>query len=227
MVAHWRRASGAGQRERRAADPAVRGDREGPARAGGDVPRRHRGRATRARPRGEGKTRGAAAVLGLAARRSARPAFPAGAGAGFPTTTSRWSDDNSPSATPRKRSASCWRRWRRPAANRSVRWAPTPRSPSCRSGPGCSTTTSSTVRAGHQPAAGCDPGGDRDVAAPRDGPRAESARTHGRVVSADRAAVAGARQRRAGEDHRHQRGRGLPGFAATVLRALVPGGRGR
>ncbi len=51
------------------------------------------------------------------------------------------------------------------------------------------------------------------------GPRAESARTHGRVVSADRAAVAGARQRRAGEDHRHQR-TGTARFRATVLRAL-------
>ena len=49
-----------------------------------------------------------------------------------------------PSATP-TRSSTCWsRRWRAPAPRRSARWAPTPRSPCCRSGRGCSTTTSSS-----------------------------------------------------------------------------------
>ena len=48
------------------------------------------------------------------------------------------------SATRRKTSRCCSRRWRRPAKSRSGRWAPTRRSRRCRSGRACSTTTSSS-----------------------------------------------------------------------------------
>ena len=58
-------------------------------------------------------------------------------------TTSPSCAARSPSATPRKTCASCSPRWPPRVPSRWARWAPTPRPPCCRSGPGCSTTTSS------------------------------------------------------------------------------------
>ncbi len=49
---------------------------------------------------------------------------------------------NASSVTPARNSRSSWLRWPRPAQKRSGRWAPTRRSPCCRSARVCSSTTS-------------------------------------------------------------------------------------
>ena len=61
--------------------------------------------------------------------------LPEAQGAPWPTTT-RCSSGRSRSGTRTRTSGSCWRRWRRRARRRSARWAPTRRSPSCRTGRG-------------------------------------------------------------------------------------------
>ncbi len=59
-------------------------------------------------------------------------------------TTRPCSSGSRRSATRRKISACCWRRWRWAARSRSARWAPTRRSPCSRSGRACCSTTSSS-----------------------------------------------------------------------------------
>ena len=60
------------------------------------------------------------------------------------TTASRCCAGSRRSAGPR-RTSSCWSaRWPAPVRSRSARWGRTPRSRRCRSGPGCSTTTSTS-----------------------------------------------------------------------------------
>ena len=72
-------------------------------------------------------------------RRPARPASPS------PRSTRRWSPTSACSATPTEDlKILLGPDGPAPAPSRSARWAPTPRSPCCRSGPGCSTTTSSS-----------------------------------------------------------------------------------
>ena len=67
-----------------------------------------------------------------------------------------------------------------------------------------------TLRPGDQPAAGCHPRRGRHLDGPRDGPRAEPPRADRGVVPPDRAALAGARQRRTQQDRPHQRRRRAP-----------------
>ncbi len=83
------------------------------------------------------------------------------------------------------------------------------------------------LRPGDQPAAGRDPRGVGDQRVGHDRPRGEPARPGAGQLPPDRAAVPGHRQRRAGEDRVHRRGRRparLPGGAGQ---RPLPGGRRR
>ena len=74
---------------------------------------------------------------GLAARRAAAPGRPARpATASCPTAPALARPSSGCSATPRKSSGSCWRRWPAPAPSRSARWATTRRWPCSRTGRG-------------------------------------------------------------------------------------------
>jgi glutamate synthase (NADPH/NADH) large chain len=144
-------------------DP-VEGRAQGSPAAGPDVPRRHR-----ARPHGRATTR---------SRPSSRP----------PSPYEEWlhaglidlgelperehivhtTEVGGPSPAdlrlhPGGAAASCSPRWRAPAARRSGRWAPTPRSPCCRPPAAAVRLLHPAVRPGDQPAAGRDPRGARHL----------------------------------------------------------------
>ena len=85
------------------------------------------------------------------------------------------------------------------------------------------------VRAGDQPAAGRDPGGAGHQRLLHDRPGGEPARPRSGQLPPGRAAVPGHRQRRAGEDPVHRRGRrpaGLPGGPGQRAVPWPPGGEG-
>ena len=133
-----------GLRGRRAGHPAGgRADQGAPA-PGPDLPGGHGARPDRRRRGDQGRARGRAPLRRLAPREHRPARRPAEAqGAPAPITT-RSSSGRSRSDTRTRTSGSCWRRWRARARKRSARWAPTRRSPSCRTGRGRSTTTSSS-----------------------------------------------------------------------------------
>ena len=103
-----------------------------------DVPGRHRAGPHRRRRGDQGRARRRAPVSGVARRRpvprstSCRRATTSACLITGSCCASR------SSATPTRSSTCWWRRWRAPAPSRWARWAPTPRSPCCRSGRGCS-----------------------------------------------------------------------------------------
>ena len=115
---------------------------QGPAAAGPDVPGRHRrgpdhrGRRDQARAR-RGRAR---TPTGCARAPCTWRSCPSASTSCTPP--SRWPGASRRSATPRRSCGSCSRRWPARAARRWARWAPTPRSRCCRTGRGCSSTTS-------------------------------------------------------------------------------------
>ena len=108
---------------------------QGPAAAGPDVPRRHRG-APDHRGRGDqGRARRRAPLRRVAARRPDQARRRRRPRARHPLATPRSPAASRSSATPRRSCASCSPRWPTPRPSRSARWAPTPRSRCSATGP--------------------------------------------------------------------------------------------
>ena len=147
---HRRRSCDPRLGERRIAGPGGEDRPQMAAAAGQDAADRPRGRPhhRRRRDQAEARLRAPLRVLAEAdaveARGAARSARGHGPGA-CRTIPRPGSICSRPSATRPRTSSSSSSRWRRRATTRSARWAPTRRSPRCRTGRSCSTTTSSRI----------------------------------------------------------------------------------
>ena len=228
LLGHRRRPRRARLRGRRARPRPGHDRPQGPAAAGPDVPRRHRGAPDHRGRRDQGRARRRAPVRRVAARRPDPPRRHPRARARRPHPRARSPGASRSSATPRRSCGSCSPRWPTAAPSRSARWAPTPRSRRSATSRGCCSTTSrscsrrSPTRRWTRSARSWSP---RWPAPSARRPTCSSP-TPG-VVPPGRAAVPGARQRRPGQDPAHQpRRRHARASSPTSVRGLydVEGG---
>ena len=143
LLGHRRRPRRDGVGGRRHRHRPGQGRHQGPPAAGPHVPHRHRRRGassttTRSRPRSPPSTR-TATWLDAEPRRDRRPARRASTSC---SATTACCAASSCSATRTRSSRSSSPRRRRRAPSRSARWAPTRRSPCCRTARACCSTTS-------------------------------------------------------------------------------------
>ena len=190
---------------------------------GPHVPRRHRPGPHRRRRRDQGRPGRRAPLRRVARRQPGPPRRPARRG------TTRCTRTASVVAAPagvrlhhRGAQDPARARWPAPAPSRSARWAPTRRSPCCRTGPGCCSTTSrscsprSPTRRSTPSARSWSP-----RSAARSAPRATCS-TRRRRRAARSSAAPDHQQRRAGQAPLHQRGRRLARLHARRHRGLYP-----
>ena len=212
-----------GVRGRRHRHRPVQGGHQGSIATGADVPHRHRRWAHRRRLRDQGHARRRTPLPAVARRRARRVRRPAGASTSCSATTACCLADGC-SATRTRSSRSSSPRWPSTPTNRSGRWART-RSPCCRSGRACFSTTSRSCSPRSQP---CSMRFARRSSPRwrRRSDRGEPAGARPGELPATRPAVPDHRQRRAGQDPPRQLRRVVPGTAAKHIKGLyrVAGG---